>query len=253
MQLDYFRCEVCGFHFMHHDSTNENKFPVTRRFEDQIHETGLISVRCAQCEALPYILEVGQPYRSGLLGREDTHVITGCNSVYNHWPYAVGHLLEVFPSSCDQESLSYFEQASIEVGFLVEADVNLVVVAYRFGDSGWNVTPYLWHAYHESARAAPMEDPSSDTDRSFTVAIVDTDGGKYRVIRKGLLPVEFATMLHRAIHEQMSRALPDKFKYRARIDSLYELLIENKVDSILQARTLLLMDPSHAAVRSGAV
>jgi hypothetical protein len=235
MQIDYFRCEVCGVQVMHSDSTNEDKFPVTRRFRDQLYKKGLISVRCARCVALPYKLEVGQPYRSNLLGREDTQVVTGCNSVYNYWPYGVGHLLEVFPSSCDPESLSFYDREPIEIGFLVEGDVNLIVVAYRFGESDWNVTPYLWHAYHESARAIPSEE-SSETEQEFTLAVVDTEGGKYRVIRQGKLPQEFATMFHRAIHQQISQGLPDKKEYGVRIDRLYELLIENRVDSMLEAR-----------------
>lgn len=125
------------------------------------------------------------------------------------------------------------------IGFLVEVGVNLIILAYKFADHNWNVTPYLWHAYHESARAIPEVNASSESDMRFTLAVVDTDGGKYCVVRTGPLPREFATKFHGAIHEQISRGLPDKKEYGARIDGLYELLIENRVDSMLQARTIL--------------
>lgn len=239
MSIDYFRCEVCGAQLMYSDSANENKFPITRRFQDQVYEKGLLSVRCAECTNLPYKLEEGQPYRSHLIGRDKVHVASGCNSVYNYWPHGVGHLLEVFSSSPSNESLSFIRSTPIEVGFLVEEDVNLIIVAYRFVPHKWNVTPYLWHAYKEPARANPPDNPASEAERKFTVALVNTNGGKYLVIREGILPLEFATTFHSAIHNQIARGVPQKQEYGARVNRLSEFLIDNRVDSMLEAKAII--------------
>jgi len=239
MSLNFFRCEVCGDQLMFSEPRNEGKFPVTRRFEDQLHKQGLISVRCAHCAELPYRIEEGQPYRSDLIGRSDTTLVTGSNSVYNYWPNAVGHLLEIFVSSPSDEELSQLKTAQIEIGFLTEDEVNLIVVAYRVLPHRWNVTPFLWHAYRKTARGVPSADPISDDERVFTIAFVDDKGGKYRAIRRTILPLEFASVFHSAIHEQIDRGVPQPQEYGSRVDRLYELLMGDRVDSLLKAKTTI--------------
>ncbi len=239
MSLDFFRCEVCGASLMFSEPGNEGKFPVTRRFHDQLHKKGLISVRCAHCAELPYRIEEGQPYRSDLIARDDVTLVTGCNSVYNYWPTGIGHLLEVFVSSPSDESLSSLKTSQIEIGFLTEDDVNLIVVAYRVLPHRWNVTPYLWHAYRETARGVPSPNPISDDERVFTIAFVDDKGGKYRAIRRTVLPKEFASDFHSAIHKQINRDVPEPKEYGSRVDSLYELLMDDRVDSLLTAKAII--------------
>lgn len=239
MSIDYFRCELCGAQLMHRGRGNETKFPTVRRFTDEMAGEGLLAVRCAECAEMPFRLEEGQPFRINLIGREDTHVITGCNSTYNYWPRGIGHLLEVYSSDPSEDYTSALRGGSVEIGFLVEEEVNLIVMAYRVESPDWNVTPYLWHAYKEHERALPPPAPTLEEDRQFTVALVDTEGGKYRAIRNGTMPREFASSLHSAIHEQIGRGLPDRQHYGSAVNGLYNLLIDNKLDSLLTARAYI--------------
>lgn len=239
MIIDFFRCELCGAQLMQRDATNETKFPAVRRFKNEMTREGLLAVRCAECAELPFRLEEGQPYRVDMIGRDETTVIPSCNSTYNYWSGGIGHLLEVYSSDPSENYISAVRSGPIEVGFLVEEDVNLIVVAYRIGSNSWNVTPYLWHAYKEFARGTPPPNPSSEDERKFTVALVDTDGGKYRAIRAGVMPAEFASALNSTINEQIRRGLPEGRDYRLRVDGLYNFLIGNKVDSMLTARSFI--------------
>jgi hypothetical protein len=185
---------------------------------------------------LPYKLEEGQPFRSDLIGKDDVTVVSGCNSVYNYWPNS-GHLLEVYISSPSEETLEFLRTAPIEVGFLVDGEVNLIVIAYRFADNNWNVTPYQWHCYSEAARAVPPKDCSLESDKQFTVATVDTEGGKYRSIRVGLAP-DFVAGLNSEIHIQISRGVPTS-EYNYRVSELWQLLLDNKVGSMLKMKALI--------------
>jgi hypothetical protein len=90
MSIDYFQCELCGEQVMHGNQSNENKFPVTRRYKDNDREEGLLSVRCQECVTQPYKLEAGQPYRSHMIGDEHVNVLTDMNGRYNCWPYGTG-------------------------------------------------------------------------------------------------------------------------------------------------------------------
>jgi len=238
MVIDFFRCELCGAQLMQRDAANETKFPAVRRFENELTHEGLLAVRCAECAELPFRLEEGQPYRVDMIGRDETTVIPSCNSTYNYWSRGIGHLLEVYSSNPSDNYISAVRSGPVEVGFLVEEDVNLIVMAYRIGSNSWNVTPYLWHAYKEFARGTPP-DQSSEDARKFTAALVDTEGGKYRAIRTGVMPDEFASALNTAIHEQIRRGLPDGRDYRLRVEGLYNLLIGNKIDSMLTAQALI--------------
>jgi hypothetical protein len=239
MSVDYFRCELCGAQLVQSDLTNETKFPVTRRFENELTSEGLLAVRCAECANLPYRLEEGLPFRIDMIGRDETYVLPDCNSTYNYWPMGIGHVLEVYSSSPSDNLVSAIRSGPVEVGFLVGEDVNLIVIAYRIGANGWNVTPYLWHAYKEYERGIPTPNPSSEEELKFTVAMVDTEGGKYRAVRVGLMSPEFASSLHSAIHEQIKRAVPDRQIFHSKVNGLYNLLIDDKVDSMLTARTFI--------------
>lgn len=236
MGVDFFLCELCGTQLMQRVSTNGTKFPAVRRFENELTRERLLAVRCAECANFPYRLEEGQPYRIHLIGREETYVLPGGNSTYNYWTLGLGHVLEVYRSSPSDNMVSAVRSGPIEVGFLVEEDVNLIVVAYRIGSSGWNVTPYLWHAYKEYERGTPTPDPSAEEERKFTIALVDTESGKYRAIRGGLMSPELASSFHSSIHEQIRRGIPERQAYHSRVNGLYKLLIDDKVDSMLTAR-----------------
>lgn len=236
MGIDFFRCELCGTQLIQRDSTNETKFPAVRRFENELTREGLLAVRCAECAHLPYRLEEGQPYRINLVGRDETYVIPSSNSTYNYWPPGIGHVLEVYRSSPSDNLVSAVRSGPLEVGFLMEEDVNLIVVAYRIGPNGWNVTPYLWHAYKDYQRGTPTPNTSTEEELKFTVALVDTEGGKYRAIRVGLMSLELASSFHSSIHEQIRRGIPERRAYHSRVNGLYNLLIDDKVDSMLTAR-----------------
>jgi hypothetical protein len=119
---------------------------------------------------------------------------------------------------------------------LVEEEINLIVVAYHLEKSGWNVTPYQWHAHEKWKCAIPSDSPVSESEREFTVALVDVSCGKYRAIRKGIMPLDFATSFHGAICEQISKGAPDWQKYAARVGHLYELLDEKRLIPALRAQ-----------------
>jgi hypothetical protein len=213
---------------------NQNKFPVTRRYQDPINQTGLLSVRCAECARLPYKLKEGEPYRSDLIGQEEVTLLPGWNSSYNYWSRGIGHLLEVY-TDAPQEGLAFERDAPIEIGFLIEEDVNLIVIAYRFLPCDWYVTPYLWHAHPESERGVPAANPTSEQERTFTVATVDTTGGMYRTIRRAFLSVEFASLLNAAILDQISRGAPaNNLEYKSRVEGIWQLTVNDRLQSLLR-------------------
>jgi len=234
MSINYFFCELCGTQLLHRDDSNENKFPVTRRFENNGEIETLLTVRCAECVQIPYWLTEGNPSRSYRFNADGVTILMELNREYNYWSHRIGHLLELYVSDPDDEDLAYFRNSPIEIGFLIEEDVNLIVLAHRFSPDDWMVTPYQWHFYKDSVRAVPPIKPLEEKDRKFTVAVINDKGGKYLIIREGVLPLEFATAFHNAIHKQIESGIPaDIEKYRHRVNNLFELLMNNKVDSLL--------------------
>lgn len=222
------------------DRFNAGKLPGIRRFEDERNHKGLIAVRCSQCARLPYLLQEGQPYRVDLIGDDDVTIISDCNSEYNYYPLGFGHMLEVFVSHPSDKWIEQLKTEQVEVGFLVEENVNLIVVAYRYGEGKFNVTPYSWHPQSEWFRTvSPPVELASDDDRNFAIAFVDTTGGKYRVVRQMKMSPEFAQQFHRAVQEHIACGEPDWERYRRRTENLGELLYQNKVESVLTARCVL--------------
>lgn len=228
MSVEFGRCDFCGVQVMFGDATNAGRFPVTRRYKDRNREEGLLAVRCAVCAQFPYRIEAGQPYRVDFVGIDETNIITDCNSTYNYWPTGIGHLLEVYLATPPFDP--------IEIGFLVEEEVNLIVVAYRRGAGFFNVTPYSWHAHSQSSRSTPPLPPVSKEDLRFLVGYVDTHTGKYVAVREGAMSVEFATAFHQTIHEHIARGEPDWERYGRRVQDLGDLLIQDKVNGMLVAR-----------------
>jgi hypothetical protein len=240
MTVDYWLCGMCGVQLMTPDQFNAGKLPGIRRWEDPRNHKGLIAVRCAQCAHLPYLLEEGQPYRVDLIGEDDIPILTSCNSEYNYYPLGIGHLLEAYVTNPSEQWIEQLRSEPIEIGFLVEENVNLIVVAYRHGEKKFNLTPYSWPAQREWFRAvSPPAEITSDADRKFAVAFVDTKGGKYRVVRQMKMSQEFAQQFHEAIHAHIERGAPDWGKYRRRVEGLGSLLFENKVEGLLTARSIL--------------
>ncbi len=237
MNIDYFFCELCGVQLLHADDGNKNKFPVTRRFETNGEIEKLLTVRCAECVQIPYRLKEGNPSRSYRFNADGVSILMELSREYNYWSHRIGHLLELYVSDPYEKDLDYFRNSPLEIGFLVEEDVNLIVLAHRFLPDDWMVTPYQWHFYRDSARAIPPINPLGEKDRKFTLAVINDKGGKYLIIRQGVLPLEFATVFHSAIHQQIERGIPaDIEKYRYKVNNLFELLINNKVDSMLTAK-----------------
>ena len=64
MDLSYFHCELCGSQLLQHNNFNKNKFPIVRRFKDNDETKALLTVRCAECDNIPYCLKEGNPSRS---------------------------------------------------------------------------------------------------------------------------------------------------------------------------------------------
>ncbi len=247
MNIDYFFCELCGVQLLHADDGNKNKFPVTRRFETNGEIEKLLTVRCAECVQIPYWLKEGNPSRSYRFIADGITILMELSREYNYWSHGIGHLLELYVSDPDEEDLDYFRSAPLEIGFLVQEDVNLIVLAHRFLPDDWMITPYQWHFYQASARAVPLINPLEENNRKFTLAVVNDVGGKYLFIREGFLSFEFASAFHGAIHQQIERGIPvDIEKYRYQVNNLFELLINNKVDSMLQARTSITHNKSVA-------
>lgn len=219
MEPDFLRCEVCA------TSLVGNGPPATRVYQDPIARTELVSVRCAECAGLPYRLEAGEPCRS------DRPVQGDC--LYSYWSRGIGHLLELELTT--DEDASRFSTLPLELGFLVRAEANLIIVAFRFGSDEWIVTPYLWHAYQAGHRGVPSMNPQAEVDRKFSVALVNRSERKYWGIRVGTLPIDFATAFHGVINDQIARGIPQSDQYRAEVDRLWELR-DNKVASMLDAR-----------------
>lgn len=236
---DFSQCGLCGRQVMFADGTNSDAFPVTRKYRDNDREQGLLAVRCAVCSELPYQIEAGSPFRIAVVGRERMNIIPDCNSEYNYWPAGIGHLLEVYTDEPPPEVIAAMNLEPIEVGFLVEEDVNLIVVAYRRGDRTFNVTPYSWHAHRQATRATPALPVVSKADHKFRLAYVNTSTGKYVAVRDEAMPTQFASTFHRAIHDHIQRGAPDWERYRQRVPNLYELLYNDKVNGLLEARCML--------------
>lgn len=188
---------------------------------------------------MPYVLEEGQPHRVDLVGNDNVPLLIDCNSEYNYYPLGFGHLLEAFVSRPSDERIVQLRNEPIEIGFFVEEKFNLIVVAYRLGESLFNTTPYCWHAWREWLRATPPTALTSDADRNFSVAYVDTTGGKYGVIRPLKMSPEFRAEFDSAIHQQIERGAPDWEPYRSRAQNLGDLLYQNKVEALLTARCVL--------------
>lgn len=240
MNLHYFICELCGEQLLHATASNENKFPVVRKFEDNDQMESLLAVRCAECDRIPYSLKVGNPSRAHLYGADGVSILREIGSTYNYWSYGIGHLLELYTSVCDEDSLSYFEKQPFELGFLVDKEINLIILAYRFIGDDWFPTPYLWYAYPTFAKAIPKIDSSKNVDRRFTLALIDDNGGKYLMIRRALMSLDFAAAFQQAISEQIEKGIPeDLVTYRTRVRNLYELVMDDNFDSKLKARTVL--------------
>lgn len=218
MVPDFFHCEVCGKQLVGNGST------ARRIYQDPIAKTGLISVRCAECTGLPYPLEEGQPCRS------EWPVEGGC--LYSYWSRGIGHLLELELST---DEASFIRTLPLELGFLVRAEANLIIVAFRFASDEWIVTPYLWRAYPAGHRGVPSMNPEAEVDRKFSVALVDFNARKYCGILVRTLPIAFATAFHGAINDQIGRGIPQSGQYREEVGRLHELQ-DNKVDSMLNAR-----------------
>jgi hypothetical protein len=235
MPVHYFRCDLCHAEVANANVANQGKFPVTRRFEDNDSETGLIAVRCAECADLPYRLEEGQPYRVRSIGEGDVTINYTVPTEYNFFPHGIGHVLEIYATNPSEEYIDTVHNGQFELGFFVYEDSNLIVVADRFNGAGWNLTPYTSFALPECLRALPSEDPS-EQERTFTVALVDDRGGTYRAIRRGTLTPEFARAFHKAIWEQLTRGIPDEQIYRTRLDSLGPLRADARLDAMIVAR-----------------
>src|SRR5215831_9073424 len=191
MSVRFSHCDLCGSQVMVADETNSGRFPVTRRYRDNDREKGLLAVRCAVCSQLPYRIEVGSAFRVRFVGIERTNILPDCNSEYNYWPADIGHLLEVYTRDAPDEAIRAMNTEPIEIGLLVEEEVNLIVVAYRLGNRTFNVTPYSWHCHGEFTRAVPPLSPVSREDHRFLVGYVDTATGKYVAIREGRMSTEF--------------------------------------------------------------
>ena len=237
MTIDYWICGMCVVQLMTPDKYNQGKLPGIRKFQDRREKTGLIAVRCAHCAEIPYLLEEGEVSRIHFMGDDDVSILFECNSEFNHYPLGIGHVLEPYIGEVDKARMEQLRTDPIEIGFLVDKEVNLVIVAYRHGDRRFNVTPYSWHANQEWFRAAtPALEVDSDESRTFTVAYVNTTGGKYEVIRVGTISPEFALEFHTAIHEHIERGAPNWERYRSRVENLGGLLYENRIESMLSAR-----------------
>ena len=221
------------------DATNAGRFPVTRKYKDPAAERDLLAVRCAICAQLPYKIEVGSAFRVHFVNIERTNILTDCNSEYNYWPAGIGHLLEVYTDDPPPEVVAAMNTEPIKVGFLVEEDVNLIVVAYRRGEQTFNVTPYSWHAHSPATRATPPLPAESKEDRRFRVAYVNVSTGKYVAVREGAMSTEFANAFHQAIHDHIQRGAPDWEQYRWRVPNLYDLLFDDKVSRLLKAKCTL--------------
>lgn len=225
---------------MHMNDKIKNKFPITRRFQSNNEEKELLTVRCVECTEVPYFLEEGNPSRADLFNADIVTILRDLNREYNYWSFGIGHLFELYISTPDTDDLSFFRDSPIEIGFFVDEEVNLIVFAHRFLPDEWLITPFQWYAYGDFARAVPPAAPIEVNDRKFTVAIINQTGGKYLIVRRFILSLEFADKFHQAIQQQIGRGKPANLEeYRNKIETLYEYLFDNKVDSLLVARTLL--------------
>jgi len=60
------------------------------------------------------------------------------------------------------------------------------------------------------------------------------------VIRRSVMKPDFAAKFHGAINRQIELGKPpDLEEYRKRLDKLYEFAADDKIDSLLEAKTLL--------------
>src|SRR5262245_14227806 len=139
MSTRFSHCDLCGTQVMFADATNAGRVPPVRRYRDQAREEGLLAVRCAVCARLPSRIAPGSAFRIDLVGRDRTNILTDCNSQYNYWPARIGHLLEVYTDDVPDDLIAAMNEEPIEVGFLVEEDINLIVIAYRRGNRTFNV------------------------------------------------------------------------------------------------------------------
>jgi len=131
-------CELCGFRSARRNEENRGKFPVVSAYENGDEESGkLLAVRCAECDRIPYYLKEGNPNRVRRFNTDGIPVTRCVSHNYNFWSYGIGHLLELYEPDPGAEPLDYYRLTSFEIGFFVEEDVNLILLAYRFLSENW--------------------------------------------------------------------------------------------------------------------
>lgn len=239
--LDPFICELCCTHLQNVGNPKKTIFPVKRAFENNSLEGKLLTVRCAECRLIPYWLKEGNPSRSHLFNKDNVQLLRDFSRNYHYWSYGIGHLFELYIDDTDQESLDEYRNSPIELGFIVDEEVNLIVLTHRYISDDWRITPYQWHYHWEFSRDVPPITPNIEHDRLFTIALINEIGGKYLVIRNEILPLDFALEFHKAIHSQIERGIPEDFKlHQKRIGKILNLSIDQKIDPIIQTRTILI-------------
>jgi hypothetical protein len=84
---------------------------------------------------------------------------------------------------------------------VVEAEPDLLLLAYKFGSLDWSDTPFQAHRMRPDEQGVPVGDPGDGL--LLTTILVDADTGIIRAIHLSVLSPDVADALRRAVRAQL--------------------------------------------------
>ncbi len=158
---------------------------------------------------MPYILEVGKPYRPGV-----PRLAPGINYNFRGGQHELLLILDKLKPSDIEE----VRKGPCEFGALVFE--RIVFFLYRFGSAiEWSDAPYSIWQLPEDERIAP-ERPSPESRALLTVILVDADHNRIEALRAVTLSPVVTLTLQGAIAVQLAEKISVR-DYQAAIDAAY--------------------------------
>ena len=90
---------------------------------------------------------------------------------------------------------------------VVEAEPDLLLLAYKFGSLDWSDTPFQAHRMRPDEQGVPVGDPGDEL--LLTTILVDADTGIIRAIHLSVLSPDVADTLRHAVRAQLNAPFDD--------------------------------------------